>query len=66
MSDEVLNVYVNKKQKLVVVEMNMWSPTKAGEMRLVTQHFDLGPEDVQSLIDILQEGLSTISEKEEL
>ena len=66
MSDEVLNVYVNKKQKLVVVEMNMWSPTKAGEMRLVTQCLDFGPEDVQSLIDILQEGLSTISETEEL
>ena len=66
MSGEVLNVYVNKEQKLVVVEMNMWSPTKAGEMHLVTQHLDLGPEDVQSLIDILQEGLSTISETEEL
>lgn len=66
MSDEVLNVYVNKEQKLVVVEMNMWSPTKAGEMRLVTQRLDLGPEDIQSLIDFLQEGLSTISETEEL
>lgn len=66
MSDEVLNIYVNKEQKLVVVEMNMWSPTKAGEMRLVTQHLDFGPEDVQSLIDILQEGLSIISETEEL
>lgn len=66
MSGEELNVYVNKEQKLVVVEMNMWSPTKAGEMRLVTQHLDFGPEDVQSLIDILQEGLSTISETEEL
>lgn len=66
MSDEVLNVYVNKEQKLVVVEMNMWSPTKAGEIRLVTQRLDFGPEDVQSLIDILQEGLSTISETEEL
>lgn len=66
MSSEELNVYVNKEQKLVVVEMNMWSPTKAGEMRLVTQHLDFGPEDVQSLIDILQEGLSTISETEEL
>lgn len=66
MSDEVLNVYVNKEQKLVVVEMNMWSPTKAGEMRLVTQRLDLGPEDVQSLIYFLQEGLSTISETEEL
>lgn len=66
MSGEVLNVYVNKEQKLVVVEMNMWSPTKAGEMHLVTQHLDFGPEDVKSLIDILQEGLSTISETEEL
>ena len=66
MSGEVLNVYVNKEPQLVVIEMNMWSPTKAGEMRLVTQRLDLGPEDVQSLIDILQEGLSTISETEEL
>lgn len=66
MSGEVLNVYVNKEQKLVVIEMNMWSPTKAGEMRLDTQRLDFGPEDVQSLIDILQEGLSTISETEEL
>ena len=66
MSGEVLNVYVNKKQKLVVFEMNMWSPTKAGEMHLVTQRLDFDPEDVQSLIDILQEGLSTISETEEL
>lgn len=66
MSGEVLNVYVNKEQKLVVVEMNMWSPTKAGEMCLVTQRLDFGLEDVQSLIDILQEGLSTISETEEL
>lgn len=66
MSGEVLNVYVNKEQKLVVIEMNMWSPTKAGEMRLVMQRLDFGPEDVQSLIDILQEGLSTISETEEL
>lgn len=66
MSDEVLNIYVNKKQKLVVVEMNMWSPTKAGEIHLVTQRLDFGPKDVQSLIDILQEGLSTISETEEL
>ena len=66
MSGEVLNVYFNKEQKLMVVEMNMWSPTKAGEMHLVTQRLDFGPEDVQSLIDILQEGLSTISETEEL
>lgn len=66
MSDEVLNVYVNEKRKLVVVEMNMWSTTKAGETHLVTQRLDFGPEDVQSLIDILQEGLSTISETEEL
>lgn len=66
MSDEVLNFYVNKEQKLVVVEMNMWSSTKAGEIRLVTQRLDLGPEDVQSLIDFLQKGLSTISETEEL
>lgn len=66
MSGEVLNVYVNEEQKLVVIEMNMWSPTKAGEMRLVTQSLDFGPEDVQSLIDVLQEGLSTISETEEL
>lgn len=66
MSGELLNIYVSEKQKLVVVEMNMWSPTKAGEIHLVTQHLDLGPEDVQSLIDILQEGLSTISDTEEL
>ena len=66
MSGEALNIYVNEEQKLVVIEMNMWSPTKAGEMRLVTQRLDFGPEDVQSLIDILQEGLSTISETEEL
>lgn len=66
MSGELLNVYVNKEQKLVVIEMNMWSPTKAGEMHLDTQRLDFGPEDVQSLIDILQEGLSTISETEEL
>lgn len=66
MSGEELNIYVNEKRKLVVVEMNMLAPTKAGEMHLVTQHLDLGPEDIQSLIDILQEGLSTISETEEL
>lgn len=66
MSGELLNIYVSEKEKLVVVEMNMWSPTKAGEIHLVTQHLDLGPEDVQSLIDILQEGLSTISDTEEL
>ena len=54
MSGEVLNVYVNKEQKLVVIEMDMQSPTKAGEMHLVTQRLDFGPEDVQSLIDILQ------------
>lgn len=66
MSDEVLNIYTNEKRKLVVVEMNMWASTKAGEIHLVTQHLGLGPEDVQSLIDILQEGLSTISETEEL
>lgn len=66
MSGEELNIYTNEKKKLVVLEMNMWSPTKAGEMHLVTQHLGLGPEDVQSLIDILQEGLSTISDTEEL
>ena len=66
MSGEVLNVYVNKEQKLVIIEMNMWSPTKAGEMHLVTQRLEFDSEDVQSLIDILQEGLSTISETEEL
>ena len=66
MSEEELNVYINDEQKLIIVEMNMWATTKAGELRLVTQHLELNSEATNALIEILQKGLSTISETEEL